>query len=422
MIHKTRVPHVVQNDADDITPHLCGAAAIQVILYGRDNSLFITPTSTQLKPGVPRRADQDTIWTAVKQMSQQYCIDHGLTGGTLDEEQVCEGTFCWATHPAVLAGMVTAGIVASNGHVLVGVPARVEALEQDEVLDAVLYSIDRGVGAAVLIDASHWVVVYRINDNADDPYMWLRDPLEGALTKWDISDWEDYLVDVDAGAFDGKCVVVTASAPVPRRREARASRRARARMRSRQMEPIVHQPMKPWSPKDAAALAETLAREEEWKIAFGGVQLLHLLPVRHQSRPDADYYLADFGKAGAYRPTIARTGGIVVDSQTLKIRMASGIEEPDQSLSRALGPDEMVDELNGREVEVKGKSGRIILKRGDFRLDSELVWKPCDQSHSMLQPFYVLRQHDPADGSAIVLFVRVDGKVFPELTNHLRGV
>ncbi len=52
---------------------------------------------------------------------------------------------------------------------------------------------------------------------------------------------------------------------------------------------------------------------------------------------------------------------------------------------------------------------------GARTVESTLVWKPCDQSHSPYQPFYVVHQ----DGD--VYYVRVDGAVFSELTEFGGG-
>ncbi|HET6957218.1 MAG TPA: hypothetical protein VFI56_11570, partial [Vicinamibacterales bacterium] len=68
-VQQARVPHIIQNDATQPVPILCGPASIQAILYGLDNAKFSPPTSAVLNVSVPVVADQNTIFNEVKRVT-----------------------------------------------------------------------------------------------------------------------------------------------------------------------------------------------------------------------------------------------------------------------------------------------------------------------------------------------------------------
>src|SRR5262245_21440814 len=103
-----RVPYVAQNDAATGVGIRCGAAAIQAILYGKDNDFFNPSSSAFLKTDVPVVRDQDMIWTAIKDESRAVAPAIGGRSGVSEERQLCDPSAtpeCWATHPTVMGNL-----------------------------------------------------------------------------------------------------------------------------------------------------------------------------------------------------------------------------------------------------------------------------------------------------------------------------
>jgi hypothetical protein len=367
-----------------------------------------------LKAGLPLRSDQESIWRQIKDRSADYRRATGAGGGTSDEVQVIEGPVKWATHPEVLKAMLAAGLVTPGGQRVTAVPAALQILHEDSIFDAIRQSIDSGFGAALLIDRHHWVVAYRYTRTDEFNFtVFIQDPghtrsalalSEGGLAR--------HLLTGTSGKYTGKCVVVTAGAVVP------VSPRAAPPAEGQMGRSDTPQPMAAFPDGLSAELVDRLGKDRYFQVAFAGVERWHLFKVRDLDDPMGSYYLADFRRKEPGRE-VRRTGRIAVDGRTLKPLVTAGIETPEDNLSEILGPEEITTRLDGRKVTIDDRV--VILDRRHFVLEPELVWKPCDQSRSMLEPFYVLGQPGSDRGKEIELFVRVDGKVFPELTQHLTG-
>ena len=131
--------------------------------------------------------------------------------------------------------------------------------------------------------------------------------------------------------------------------------------------------------------------------------------MRHERKPLASYFLVEFG-------TIAT---VVVDGETHRPRVIASPSESGEPLPRIIDTETLASRLDGRSIAVGDAT--ITLDQRRFRFEEELAWERCDQSRSMLEPFYVLRQ--PGAGNDVRLYVRAtDGHVFTALTRNLRGV
>ena len=136
-----------------------------------------------------------------------------------------------------------------------------------------------------------------------------------------------------------------------------------------------------------------------------------VLRVRHQRKAAGSYYLLEF----------ERVALVVVDAATHKPRVISAVSQPGQELPTILDPEAIATKIDRKKVSVDGRE--VVLKKSSFRIDEELLWDLCDQSRSMLAPFYVIRQPRPDGAHEDTVYVRsVDGATFPHLTRSLRGV
>jgi hypothetical protein len=82
--------------------------------------------------------------------------------------------------------------------------------------------------------------------------------------------------------------------------------------------------------------------------------------------------------------------------------------EPDVELPPLLSAADVERLETERNVAAGGASTPVAVEQ-------TLVWRPCDQSHSPYQPFYVVNR------GGFVEYVRVDGAVFTELTDYGGG-
>ncbi len=71
--------------------------------------------------------------------------------------------------------------------------------------------------------------------------------------------------------------------------------------------------------------------------------------------------------------------------------------------------------LVGQRVDLPKEAGRIILRRGEFRVENRLVWRPCREAFSPHLPFWRIT------AGAYTLYQRVDGPLFSALTASAMG-
>jgi hypothetical protein len=441
---------VRQNDADSETvPFLCGAAAAQMILYGRDDGRFASAASTQLAvPAAVRREDQDAIWQAMIAESEACPLPSGVHyDGSPQQDQICEGdAFCWATFPRALARLLDHGVALASGD-LTAFNATARAVSSEFAIeDAIVDSLDRGVGVALLVDGVHWVVVYRFDELDDgDVSVYYRDgllPKVQSNAPIGISTFESELSALSAGVFDGKYVAVTASSsmPVIAQPEMVAPRPPRRRRRRRR--PVPPPDRLPVVLPDGLAreLPRIVARDPEWDIAFRDAQTRAVLPVRLASGRGPGYYAVDCVTARGGRSV--RTGSVVVDASTHRPILIAGIEEPDQELPPLLSPGEAPQALDAlvrkalggataqaaeRECDDVGQVGDppeplFGLDPASLRIEAELTWRMCDQSTSPFLPFYVVKGRHARTGAEKTIHMRADGRWLGEITRSLAGI
>jgi hypothetical protein len=68
------------------------------------------------------------------------------------------------------------------------------------------------------------------------------------------------------------------------------------------------------------------------------------------------------------------------------------------------------------KVELPGEKGRFTLEKGKFKVESELVWRPCRQAYSPHLPFWRIV------AGPFTFYKRIDGPVYAQLTLNGRGI
>ena len=302
--------------------------------------------------------------------------------------------FCWCSYPTALKDALNAHLTSAVDVVTAGTEA--------DIQERIIASLNDAVPPVVLVkNAQHWVIVFGHNPEAKYPVK-IRDTQFPGRIGITMSKWKaTYLTVAPCGQFKNLCVIVGSDlgAPPP----------------PPPSPPPVVNPGLP-GPNHMALLppdvirqraideARDLARQSEWRAAFGSAQPRKPLLVRNPDTGDAESYIVDFRTGD--RPT----GRMLIDPRTGVPDEMAAVEADDASLQPFLTPDEVVTLLE------RGFSdstiGAITLKPGGYTLDDDLVWAPCDQSHSAFQPFYVVRY----DGR--ILYVRVDGRIFSGPLTH----
>jgi hypothetical protein len=151
----------------------------------------------------------------------------------------------------------------------------------------------------------------------------------------------------------------------------------------------------------AKAEAATLARETQWMAAFTGAAPRTPVLVKNLTRPNRDYYIVDFQKNGK------STGRMLMDPDTAKVRMVTGIRKDGESLPLYLAPEEVTIPTTGEIILENGQ--RVAAPVGSF--SKELVWKHSMETRTMFQPLYRLTW-----GNGLILYLRIDRKFYGELT------
>jgi hypothetical protein len=151
----------------------------------------------------------------------------------------------------------------------------------------------------------------------------------------------------------------------------------------------------------AKAEAAVLARETQWIAAFAGATPRTPVLVKNLTRPTRDYYLVDFQKNGK------STGRMVMDPDTAKVRLVTGIRKDGEALPLFLAPEEVRVPTTGEIILENGQ--RVAVPAGSF--SKELVWKHSRESRTMFQPLYRL-----AWGGGLTLYLRIDRRFYGELT------
>jgi hypothetical protein len=166
------------------------------------------------------------------------------------------------------------------------------------------------------------------------------------------------------------------------------------------------------SPTDAIHAAQAarafLLESPRWQAALASAEAQQPLLVQELDRNDGYYYIVPF-VTGSYV-----TARIIVHAVSGTFGEASGIEGDQRSLPPYVDPDAVVHTWYGNPFTV-GDLGVSLLRHGTVGRHSVLVWRPCEQSLSLFEPFYVLLVGDR------VVYLRVDGYRFDRLTEMSPG-
>lgn len=81
-----------------------------------------------------------------------------------------------------------------------------------------------------------------------------------------------------------------------------------------------------------------------------------------------------------------------------------------------LDPRKIAQSLIGVKIELPGEKGRFTLEKGKFKVDTELVWRPCRQAYSPHLPFWRIV------AGPFTFYKRIDGPVYAQLTLNGRGI
>ena len=79
-------------------------------------------------------------------------------------------------------------------------------------------------------------------------------------------------------------------------------------------------------------------------------------------------------------------------------------------------PRKVERRLAGTRIDLANEGGGIRLKTGKFRVERNLVWRPCRQSFSPHLPFWRI------NAEPFTFYMRIDGAVFAQLTLNGKGI
>ncbi|MEB3361000.1 MAG: hypothetical protein VKI42_02615 [Synechococcaceae cyanobacterium] len=164
----------------------------------------------------------------------------------------------------------------------------------------------------------------------------------------------------------------------------------------------------------SAALNDYRLQESELGASFREGRLGRPVLVQRLDRPNDYYYLTPWEQSDGIM------GFLDVDARFGVFKSARAFSHPERELligarsSRGL-LEAITRRLNHKTFELPNEQGRFKVFPGTYCIPPVLVWKPCRESWSPHLPFYqiVVGPH--------VLYVRLDGQVFSQLTTG-RGV
>ena len=396
----TRVPHILQNDVRDTEEIRCGPASIQAILYGRGpDSRFEGPSAT-LRHDVPVEADQEIVWKQVQ--NQSKAVAHELHGvvGTTEACQVRVGTprQCWTTHPAAMERVLRQGID-SEGLKLAGNPdVTARMVPETDVPKAIMASLERGTGAAILINQGHWVVAHKTTPlGLTDMVIHFHDPLVRAETSW-IGESALFAatLDFDAATPGTQVPVVAAHAPDTGATVAAERPQASTARMAEHLEIAT---------ADLRAVLSRAADDVETLAHIPPVAQKRVLHVRHLRDTVLDYKIVQFGEQAM----------VVVDERTHRPLMMARVTESEHVLPHIMEPEELRAAVGERVIRFSGQD--VAISGAALELEPEVVWRSCAQSRSMFIPFYVATVPGGQDGPHRIYLRASDAAPFAVLTD-----
>jgi hypothetical protein len=149
--------------------------------------------------------------------------------------------------------------------------------------------------------------------------------------------------------------------------------------------------------------------ESEFGASFREGRLGRPMLVHRLDRPNDYYYLTPWEQSDGIM------GFLDVDARFGQFKSARTLSQPERDL--LIGPrssrgllEAITRRINHKTFELPNEQGRFKVYPGTYCIPPVLVWKPCRESWSPHLPFYqiVIGPH--------VLYVRLDGQVFTQLT------
>jgi len=154
---------------------------------------------------------------------------------------------------------------------------------------------------------------------------------------------------------------------------------------------------------DRLSLREAKQTQRVARAKFGAPRLVQRLDV------EGSYYYLVPALEGTdligYAQVDARYGGLE-SLYTLK-RSAKAFETD---------PRKVEQRLAGTRIELPNERGRLRLVKGKFRVERNLVWRPCRQAFSPHLPFWRI------NAEPFTFYQRIDGPVFAQLTLNGKGI
>ena len=159
--------------------------------------------------------------------------------------------------------------------------------------------------------------------------------------------------------------------------------------------------------KDAGLLSHPV-----WSKVFAEVRTGDPLLVQRLDRLDSYYWIVPtLDAAGRLRAAVG------VDARFGDYQQTMAVRNPDASLFDFAEPEKAMEHVLGRQFELPGNAGNLLVRPQGLSVHSALVWRPCRESLSPFYPFRMLTL------GAHRLYVRTfDGAVYTTLTNDQGGL
>ncbi len=149
-----------------------------------------------------------------------------------------------------------------------------------------------------------------------------------------------------------------------------------------------------------------------WSKVFDDVRTGEPLLVQRLDRPDSDYWIVPTIDAGG-----KARAAVGVDAHRGDYQQAIAVRNPDASLFTFAEVQKAMEQVIGRQFDLPGVAGRMLVRPQGLSVHPALVWKPCRESMSPFYPFRMITL------GAHRLYVRVlDGAVYTKLTNDQGGL
>jgi hypothetical protein len=159
-----------------------------------------------------------------------------------------------------------------------------------------------------------------------------------------------------------------------------------------------------------AAAAEATGRRHagDWRRSFMHAVPMDPLLVYAPVGKKGNYFIVDFRSSGksTARAIYRAADGVLAE--------LAGLVAGQTELSSFLQPAELPAILPHREI-MYPRGKKVPFGTTRMSIEKELVWAPCDQSLTPMEPFYVVHAHGG------IVYVRVDGVAFGELTEYVAG-